>query len=63
MQVAISKDQQKVFVDNFLQNVELMAIDLVDNGNEARSPGETVWRVGQAIITELEKMETKGNKS
>ena len=60
MEVAISREQQKVFVSNFLQSVEMMALDLVAKGKEAKSPGETVWQVGQAIIAQLETMGEDG---
>lgn len=54
---SISKDQQKRFVDHFLDQVLSISLDLVERGKDFGSPGATIHAVGQGVIKEIMKMD------
>jgi len=56
MTFAISREQQKIFVEQFLGQVRLVAEDLVRREKDRGSPGATVHMVGRAIIKQLYDM-------
>ena len=57
MAFAISREQQKVFVEHFVDQVLTVALDLVDKGTDKGSPGATMHAVGRAVIREIHGMD------
>ncbi len=53
MSFSIPREQQKVFVDKFMEQVLNTALQLVDEGRDEASPGATIYNVGQAVIDQL----------
>lgn len=56
MDIGISKEQQKVFVEEFMKKVLHLSNELVDKGTDKGSPGETIKFVGDAVINEIIRM-------
>ncbi len=56
MTVAISREQQKIFIDNFMAQVLDVALAMVAQGKDLGSPGETVHAVGSAVVAQLRGM-------
>jgi hypothetical protein len=54
---AISKPQQKAFVQEFIEQVLTVALDLVGRGSDKGSPGATFHAVGHAVIREIYGMD------
>ncbi len=53
MSFSISKTQQKIFIENFIAQTLTIALQLVDQGKDYASPGETMQTIGQAVIAQL----------
>lgn len=51
----IPRTQQKLFIENFMEQVLLLSTQLTEQGKDRGSPGDTVHRVGKAIIGQLRK--------
>lgn len=60
MAFEISKEQQKLFIEHFMKQVLDHALQLVDQGQDRGSPGETIQAVGAALIRHLYEMDTVG---
>lgn len=56
----IPRDQQKLFIEHFMKQVLDVAMDLVQNGKGQGSPGETIHKVGRAVIAQLYGMGSTG---
>ena len=52
----IPKDQQKVFIDRFLTEVEKLACQVLDKGTDYGSPGKLVQKVGDALVREIRQL-------
>jgi hypothetical protein len=59
MAFAISKQQQKLFVEQFMEQALTVALDLVERGRDKDSPGATLHAVGHAIIREIHGLEAR----
>jgi hypothetical protein len=56
MSFDISQAQQKVFIEHFMRQVLDLSLQLVDEGKERGSPGETIFSVAEALIKQLYRM-------
>ena len=55
MSFNIPRTQQKLFIENFMQQALTLSCQLAEQGKDRGSPGETLHRVGLAIINHLRK--------
>jgi hypothetical protein len=53
----ISREQQKVFIENFMSQALAVALQMTEQGKDKGSPGATLYEVGHAIITHLRSMD------
>jgi hypothetical protein len=62
MSFSISKSQQKIFIEQFINQVLDVSLQMVEEGNDKNSPGETIYAVGRAVIRQLYNFDgTKGD--
>jgi len=52
----IPRPQQKRFIEHFMKQVLDLSLQLVDEGRDRDSPGETIQMVGTALIRQLYDM-------
>jgi hypothetical protein len=55
MGFSIPREQQKLFIEHFMRQALATALELVDQGRDRGSPGETIHAVGEAIIREIHR--------
>lgn len=58
----IPRDQQKLFIEHFIQQVLDLSLQLVDQGKERASPGETIHVVSRAVIAQIQGV-SAGNEA
>lgn len=56
MSIAISREQQKIFIENFTAQVLDVALAMVESGTDKGSPGATIHAVGSAVVAQLRGM-------
>jgi len=54
---SISREQQKLFIDQFMRQVLDASLQLVDQGRDFGSPGATIYQVGQAVIRQIYRLD------
>jgi hypothetical protein len=62
MSFSISRAQQKIFIEHFMSQVLDLSLQLVDDGKERGSPGETVFAVAEALIKQIYQMQAPAER-
>jgi len=60
---SVSREQQKLFIDQFMKQVLDASLQLVDQGRDFGSPGATIYEVGQAVIRQIYRLDTDNAES
>ncbi len=55
MAFQIPRAQQKVFIENFMEQVLDHALILTARGKDRKGPGETIQAIGRQVIAELKR--------
>jgi hypothetical protein len=53
----IPRQQQKMFIENFMAQTLTAAIELVEEGRDRPSPGETIYAIGMQLIQLLRQID------
>lgn len=61
MAIDIPRAQQKIFIENFMDQVLTVALDLVERGKDKGGPGQTIDAVARAVIREIKNFGPDGD--
>ena len=53
----IPREQQKLFIEQFMSQALAVALQMTEQGKDKGSPGATLYAVGRAIIAQLRNMD------